>query len=243
MSGALRLPSRREAECAPPPPEAAIERAMVAITGEPVPDAHRPFLREELAVGGAPNRLAWGEGGAPPETLAGMRVAVVGGGLSGVLAGVRLARAGVPFAIFERSDEPGGVRRDNACPGWRVDTPIHVHSSSFAPRSDWPAGFSTRDVLRGYVAEVAERLGVAPRIRLGRAVRRGARDEAGGSGGSMSTGRRIRSGSRPRRWCSPRGSSTCRGTPTCRGSRASRGRASTPRDGTIRRTSPARGSP
>ena len=161
-------------------PEAAIKRAMCAITGEPVPDAHLPFLREELPIGGAPNRPAWGEGKAPPEALTAMHVAVVGGGLSGVLAGVRLARAGVPYAIFERSDEPGGVWRDNAYPGCRVDTPNHVYSYSFAPRSDWPAGFSTRDVLRGYVAGVAERFGVAPHLRLGRAVRSGAWDEAAG---------------------------------------------------------------
>ena len=153
---------------------------MVAITDEPVPDVQLPFLREELSIGGAPNRPAWREGHAPPEALAATRVAIVGGGISGVLAGVRLARAGVPYTIFERSDEPGGMWRDNAYPGCRVDTPNHVYSYSFAPRPDWPAGFSTRDVLRGYVAEVAERFGVAPRIRLGRAVRSGAWDEAAG---------------------------------------------------------------
>ena len=60
---ALRLLSRREAEPTPPLPEAAIERAMRAITGEPAPDAQLPFLREELALGGAPNRPAWGAPG------------------------------------------------------------------------------------------------------------------------------------------------------------------------------------
>ena len=38
-----------------------------------------------------------------------MRVAIVGAGISGVLAGAHLERVGVDFTVFERNSAAGGV--------------------------------------------------------------------------------------------------------------------------------------
>ena len=47
----------------------------------------------------------------PPEWHTGKRVAVVGSGPSGLAAAQQLTRAGHTVAVFERSDEPGGLLR------------------------------------------------------------------------------------------------------------------------------------
>ena len=39
--------------------------------------------------------------------------AVIGAGMSGVLAGIKLKEAGHPFTIFEKADRVGGTWREN----------------------------------------------------------------------------------------------------------------------------------
>ena len=43
--------------------------------------------------------------------------AVIGAGMSGVLAGIKLKEAGHPFTIFEKADRVGGTWRENTYPG------------------------------------------------------------------------------------------------------------------------------
>lgn len=38
-----------------------------------------------------------------------MRVAVIGAGISGVVTGAHLEKAGVDYTVFERSNAPGGI--------------------------------------------------------------------------------------------------------------------------------------
>ena len=42
--------------------------------------------------------------------------AVIGAGMSGVLAGIKLKQAGHPFTIFEKADRVGGTWRENTYP-------------------------------------------------------------------------------------------------------------------------------
>ena len=63
----------------------------------------------------------------------GFRVAIVGAGFSGLCMAVRLGQAGVPYVIFEKSEDLGGVWWSNTYPGAGVDTPSYLYSLSFAP--------------------------------------------------------------------------------------------------------------
>ena len=83
-------------------------------------------------------------GPAAPAPLPGhVRAAIIGAGLGGIGAGIRLRGAGVTeFVILERADSVGGTWRDNTYPGCACDIPSHLYSFSFAPNPDWSHSFS-----------------------------------------------------------------------------------------------------
>ncbi|MEZ5255877.1 MAG: NAD(P)/FAD-dependent oxidoreductase [Ilumatobacteraceae bacterium] len=90
--------------------------------------------------------------------------------MSGILAGHRLAQAGVSYEIIEKHDDVAGTWLVNTYPGCRVDNPNHNYSYSFAQRHDWPFHFSTQDVLRDYFRECAREFGVDQHVRFGSEV-------------------------------------------------------------------------
>ena len=68
------------------------------IAGE-IPDEYVPMMLEELALDGDDARdLGWGDH-LDAEAKAGFHVVVIGAGMSGLLAGIRLGAAGIPFTI------------------------------------------------------------------------------------------------------------------------------------------------
>lgn len=129
---------------------------------------YAPLLRHEL---GLPHDL-----GAPDfrlEELApgrNFRVAIIGAGLSGIAAAHRLRQAGIPFVVFEKQQDVGGVWQANAYPGCRLDTPNFAYSYAFAQKADWPQQFSTRAEVQGYAAAVTDRAGLREHIRFGTEV-------------------------------------------------------------------------
>src|SRR5439155_12409468 len=94
------------------------------------------------------------------------RVAVIGAGMSGLLAAHRLRQAGVDVAVIEKNDDVGGTWWENQYPGCRVDNPNHNYSYSFAQRHDWPLHFSTQDVLLDYFRRCADAFGLREHIRF-----------------------------------------------------------------------------
>jgi 4-hydroxyacetophenone monooxygenase len=101
---------------------------------------------------------------------AGMSVAIIGAGLSGMLAAVRLQAAGVPFVIFERSSDIGGVWLQNFYPGAGVDTPSNLYSYSGFP-ADWSTSFARRDEMLAYLRRFAESHELLERIRFDTSVK------------------------------------------------------------------------
>jgi cyclohexanone monooxygenase len=97
-----------------------------------------------------------------------VRVAVIGGGLSGIGAAIHMRRAGIEdFVVLERAAEPGGTWRDNTYPGCACDVPTTLYSYSFAPKPDWSRAFAPQEEIRRYILDVAAEHGVADRIRCG----------------------------------------------------------------------------
>lgn len=168
--GALRR--WRDAGCPPAPATtmADLRPLMAYVVGHDVSDEYLPLLYEELGGAGDDPR-------APGFTVAEldpgrtMRVAVVGAGMSGLLAAHRLRQAGVEVVVLEKDDEVGGTWYENSYPGCRVDVPNHFYSYSFAQRADWRYQFSPRDVILDYFREAADTLGLRDAIRLRTEVR------------------------------------------------------------------------
>ena len=97
-----------------------------------------------------------------------VRVAIIGGGFTGLGMGIRLRQFGIEdFEILERSREIGGTWRDNSYPGCAVDVQSHLYSYSFAPNPDWSRVYSSQEEIWAYIKRCADDFGVTGHVRLG----------------------------------------------------------------------------
>ena len=69
---------------------------------------------------------------------------IVGAGISGIAAAIRLQQAGHDdFQIIERAARVGGTWRENTYPGCGCDVPSSLYSFSFFPSSRWRTSTSS----------------------------------------------------------------------------------------------------
>ena len=168
LQGLIRY---RDAGCPPPPQpsEADLRRMIDFLLGGQETDAYFEVAREELAIGGEDRRAPrWHKDDIAPDVT--FRVAIVGAGMSGLIAAHRLGQVGVPYVVFEKNSDVGGTWLENTYPGCRVDVPNHLYSYSFAQTNDWPHFFSTQGALLEYFRGCADRLGLREHIRFGTEV-------------------------------------------------------------------------
>src|ERR1700712_2865883 len=94
-----------------------------------------------------------------------LRFVIIGAGMAGVLAGIRLKERGDDdFTIYEKGDKVGGTWRENHYPGLACDTPAHTYTYGFAPNPDWSAYFAPGPEIRNYFEAMAERYRIVPHI-------------------------------------------------------------------------------
>ena len=137
------------------------------LTGTELDDGYRAMLAEELAVTGdlrVPEPIS--EDNWPP-TDADYPVAVIGAGMSGILAAHRLKQAGIDCVVLDKNHDVGGTWLENTYPGCRVDVFNHVYSYAGEQRPDWPEYHSSQPVLLDYFRDCARRWGIRDRIRFG----------------------------------------------------------------------------
>lgn len=150
------------------PDESRLRELMAFLVGEQNVARSYDLLREELALAGDDLRApGWRKDEVAPDTD--FSVAIVGAGMSGILAAHRLRQAGVPFVVFEKNEDVGGTWFENTYPGCRVDVPNHLYSYSFAQEA-WPHHFSDQASLLGYFRRCADAFGIRPHIRFGTEV-------------------------------------------------------------------------
>jgi 4-hydroxyacetophenone monooxygenase len=122
---------------------------------EHVPDEYAEMFLEDMDVAGSdPRRMR------TPSGITELSAVVIGCGMSGLLAGVRLKQAGVSFEIIEKNDDVGGTWHENTYPGCRVDVPNHYYCYSFAPDHGFGGFFSQQPELQAYFRDVMHRFGV-----------------------------------------------------------------------------------
>ncbi len=137
-----------------------------------------PMLFEDMQFTGADSRaITWGDE-LPAEVKAASPVVVIGCGESGILAGIRLAQAGLPFTIIEKNDGPGGTWWENRYPGARVDVGSHQYCYSFEPADHWSEYFCRQPELRDYFVRVLDKYELRGRCRFGTTVTAISWDEA-----------------------------------------------------------------
>ncbi|MEE8077482.1 MAG: FAD-dependent oxidoreductase, partial [Pseudomonadales bacterium] len=117
------------------------------LVGETLSPDYGDFLTAELALEGEDAYCAPGLIALPAAAKSDFNVLVIGAGMSGLLAAIRLQEAGVPFTVVEKHPDVGGTWFQNVYPGCRVDSANHMYSYTFKP-NDWPQHFSEQEVLR-----------------------------------------------------------------------------------------------
>jgi 4-hydroxyacetophenone monooxygenase len=128
---------------------------------ETVPDGYLPLLLEELDFDGADPRRP---GALDPQSAAAFPVVVIGCGESGILAGIRLKQANIPFTIVEKNAGPGGTWWENTYPGARVDVANHFYCFSFEPSNEWRHFFAEQPELQAYFTRVMNKHGLADHV-------------------------------------------------------------------------------
>jgi 4-hydroxyacetophenone monooxygenase len=167
--GGCRLP--------PPPDRDTIHRMMNFFVAQEVPEEYLPMMLEEMELDGRDQRSDnWGSE-VPQQQREQHKVLVIGGGMSGVLAAVRLQEAGLPFVVIEKNSSVGGTWFENRYPGARVDVSNHLYCYSFEPAHHWTQYFAQQPELRKYFEDVVSNHHLQDRIRLNTEVTRAVYDE------------------------------------------------------------------
>ncbi len=99
------------------------------------------------------------------------RFVIIGAGMAGVLAVIKLREAGYDnLAIYEKADRIGGTWRENTYPGLTCDVPAHVYTYSFAPKPDWSQVFAPGPEIFNYFQEISDQYGVTEVVRFNEEV-------------------------------------------------------------------------
>jgi cation diffusion facilitator CzcD-associated flavoprotein CzcO len=108
----------------------------------------------------------------PVERSAGkaLRAAVIGAGMAGILAAIKLRQRKIDCVVFEKGDGVGGTWRENTYPGLSCDVSAHWYTYSFARNPEWDSLMARGADIRAYFERVAHEFGILPSIRFNEEV-------------------------------------------------------------------------
>lgn len=106
------------------------------------------------------------------------KVIVVGAGMMGINAAIKLQQAGFDYRVLEAMDKVGGNWLTNTYPGAAVDTPSRVYSFSFEPNASWTQFFPRGPEFLSYLDRVTDKYNLRDRISFGTKVEGAEWDEA-----------------------------------------------------------------
>ena len=161
----------RDAGCQPHTLSREVLHEMMEFLGRrPVEGVLEGMFFDDMQFDGADSgAIVWGDE-VTEEARAASPVVVIGCGLSGILAGIRLSQAGLPFTIVEKNGGPGGTWWENRYPGARVDVGSHQYCYTFEPADHWSEYYCQSPELRDYFAGILEKYGLEPRCRFGTTI-------------------------------------------------------------------------
>src|SRR4051794_28101817 len=141
-------------------------RRMVEFcVGEPAAAEFVPILEEQAGFVKA-RRVVPIAKTPPPD----FNVIVIGAGMTGINAAIKLGEAGFGYQVFESRHEIGGTWSVNKYPGAAVDTPSAYYSYSFEPNPAWTHFYPVGDEYHEYMKRVADKYGITEHISFNTAV-------------------------------------------------------------------------
>lgn len=147
------------------PSEAELRELMTLATGVGMTDEEFAARRDLAAFEERPWTAQW-PGGERPELPAGFTVAIIGAGFSGIAAAHQMQQLGIPYTVYERRNEVGGVWSINQYPDARVDTLSSIYEYNFEKNYPWSEYFARQPEVRGYIEHVAKKHGMWDHIRF-----------------------------------------------------------------------------
>ncbi|MGP0108266.1 MAG: NAD(P)-binding protein, partial [Acidimicrobiales bacterium] len=134
-----------------------LQEMMSFLGCRPVEGRLAGLFFDDLQFDGADTgAVAWGCE-IPEDVKAASPVVVIGCGMAGILAGIRLEQAGLPFLIVEKNPGPGGTWWENRYPGARVDIGSHQYCYSFEPSDHWSEFYCQQPELLEYFTDIVEK--------------------------------------------------------------------------------------
>ena len=101
-----------------------------------------------------------------------LRVGIIGAGMAGILAAIRLRQQGRhEVIVYEKADRIGGTWRENTYPGLNCDVPAHAYTYSFAPNPEWSSFLAPGPEIQRYFEDQVAHHGIGSLIRLGQEVK------------------------------------------------------------------------
>ncbi len=97
-----------------------------------------------------------------------LRVVVVGAGISGILAAIRLPQRipNLSLQVYEKNADVGGTRFENRYPGCACDIPAHTYQATFEPNHEWSQFYATAKEIHGYWKRVADKYDCMKYVKL-----------------------------------------------------------------------------
>lgn len=143
------------------PDNETLYRMMCFVAGAELPRDSVAMMLEELALGDPDPRAA-----KPSANVDNThRVIIIGGGMSGILAAIRLQQANIAYTLLEKNDDNGGTWYENTYPGARVDIPAHIYCYTFEPSNSWTQFYPKQHELKNYFDHCVDKYRLAGNIR------------------------------------------------------------------------------
>ncbi|MFL2714118.1 MAG: flavin-containing monooxygenase [Gammaproteobacteria bacterium] len=121
-----------------------LNKMMNFIVGEEVSSDYIPMMLNDLNIATHPSKPNF------IKAKSNLEVLIIGAGMSGILAAIKLAEIGVQYKIYEKNNDLGGTWYENQYPGSRVDIANHFYSYSFEENHHWSEHFSRQPELLDY---------------------------------------------------------------------------------------------
>lgn len=130
----------------PKPDNPQLAKMLTFAMSEDVPEEYGDIIAAGMAFEHAEPTI--------PETTKSKTAIVIGGGISGMCAGIELQKLGIQYTLFEKNEDFGGTWFENRYPGCGVDTPSLTYTFACRP-NDWSKSFPLRDEISDYLLETA----------------------------------------------------------------------------------------
>ncbi|KAJ9643168.1 uncharacterized protein PV06_05556 [Exophiala oligosperma] len=111
-----------------------------------------------------------------------LRVIVVGAGISGILASIRLPQriSNLSLQVYEKNSDVGGTWFENRYPGCACDIPAHTYQATFEPNHEWSQFYATSQEIHRYWKKVVAKYDCMRHIKLNHQIVKAQWDESQG---------------------------------------------------------------